>query len=335
MESLTLRRVAAWVLAAAALGLCPAPAPGAEERPGRTLTLYTAMTATTPQIPLWAAIRAGWPAGRKLAVQYWKTLDDLRGLLLAGKGDIWVGHLEGFAQAAGRGAPLTLIAVTGWKKFYVVAAGEETPDSLEAVARAARRSEAPLVVAPQDSPAIGVLEYLAQRGGPSFTLEPMPPQQALLAMLRGSRRFALLPEPLVSALLEKKPELRLAASLEREAARFTGGPERLPLVGIAVKTSLLREEPDLIRDLARLMREAAEELADRPEEAIAVLPQNVREAFSAGVLEASLARDKILALPALEVRPEILAFLCMALPEYCPDTPGGELPPSFFPPEFP
>jgi ABC-type nitrate/sulfonate/bicarbonate transport system substrate-binding protein len=104
-------------------------------------------------------------------------------------------------------------------------------------------------------------------------------------------------------------------------------------VGIAVKTSLLRENPELVQDLVRRMRAAAEELADNPQEALAQLPQNVREAFAPGVLEDSLTRDTILALPALEARDEILAFLRMVLPESFADKPGRSLPPSFFPPE--
>ncbi|MDR2077200.1 MAG: hypothetical protein LBP61_09790 [Desulfovibrio sp.] len=313
------------------LGLVSVFPPAAARGAGKTLTLYTAMTATTPQIPLWAAIRGGWPEGRELAVEYWKSLDDLRALVLAGKGDIWVGHLEGFAQAAGRGAPVTLVAVTGWKKFYFVqAGGAEGPGGLEDIAAALRREGMPLTVAPRDSPAIGILEELERSGGPSFPIESMPPQQAMLAMIRGSRPCALLPEPLVSALLAKKPGLRVAANLESEVARRFGGPARLPLVGIAVKTSLLREDPALVRGLARALRTAAEDLAGRPAaEALAVLPQSVRLAFGDDVLEASLSRDLILALPAWEVRREVLAFLGMVLPEsFPPHKPG--LPESFF-----
>ncbi|MDR1360049.1 MAG: hypothetical protein LBJ82_03615 [Deltaproteobacteria bacterium] len=289
------------------------------------------MTATTPQIPLWAAICAGWPAGRELAVEYWKTLDDLRGLILAGKGDLWVGHLEGFAQAALRGAPVTLVAVTGWKKFYfVVADYAGSPQTLEDLAEALRKEGLPLAVAPQDSPAIGILEELARRGGPSFTIEPMPPQQAMLSMLRGARSCALLPEPLVSALLAKKNGLRIAANLESEISRRFGGPARLPLVGIAVNSSLARDNPLLVRELVRAMEKAAADLAGRPaEEALAVLPQSVRAAFAATVLESSLSRDIILVLPAHKVRQEALSFLSMVLREG--QSPAGlTLPESFF-----
>ncbi|MDR1241920.1 MAG: hypothetical protein LBM00_03920 [Deltaproteobacteria bacterium] len=333
MERRLPRRFAA-VFLLAVMVLFPGSPSRAAENPEKPLTLYTAMTATTPQIPLWAAIRSGWPAGRELVVEYWKTLDDLRGLVLAGKGDLWVGHLEGFAQAALRGAPVTLVAVTGWKKFYFVTTDyADSPRTLEDIAEALRKEGLPLAVAPQDSPAIGILEELARRGGPSFAIEPMPSQQAMLSMLRGSRSCVLLPEPLVSALLAKKSSLRIAASLEIEISGRFGGSGRLPLVGVAVKSSLVRDNPLLVRELVRAMEKAALELAGRPaEEAVAVLPQSVREAFDSKVLEASLSRDLIFVLPAHEARAEALSFLRMVLREGR-DSAGLTLPETFFLPD--
>ncbi|MDR1934219.1 MAG: hypothetical protein LBS49_01260 [Candidatus Accumulibacter sp.] len=313
----------------------PSPAPS----PAKKLVLYTALTATTPQIPLWSAIRSGWSAEYALEVEYWKTLDDLRGVMLAGKGDLWVGHLEGFAQAARRGAPVTLLAVTGWKKFYfVAAAGDAAAQSLsldlDSLAQALRDRGEPLAVAPQDSPAIAILEDMGRRGGPAFAVAAMPPQQLMLEMLRGSRRFALLPEPLVSALLAKAPGLRVAASLEEEFARRFGGPGTLPLAGIAVRTGFAEENPELVRELVSAMQAAAARLAANPEAAAGVLPERVREAIGQDVLMNSLSRDLIHVLPAASARNEILSFLRIVLPEsYAPEAP--DRPPSehFFLPQ--
>jgi NitT/TauT family transport system substrate-binding protein len=279
-----------------------------------TRTLYTAVTATTPQIPLWAAIHAGWPGkGTTLRVEYWKTLDDLRGIMLAGRGDIWVGHLEGFAQAALRGAPVTLVAVTGWKKFYFVGPKTSPATDMETFAAELRQADQTLAVAPQDSPALAVLENMKERGGPSFAVAAMQPQQLLLEMLRGSRRYALLPEPLVSTLLAKRPEFHVAAGLEEEFSRRYGGPARLPLVGIAVNMRFAESEPETVRNLPALMEEHAARLAAAPEDAIAVLPESVRKSVGEDVLRASFSRDLILAVPAMRAKEEIATFLRMVL----------------------
>jgi NitT/TauT family transport system substrate-binding protein len=204
------------------------------------VTLYAAENATTPQIPLWQMIRSDWPEGYALSVNYWKTLDDLRGVVLAGKGDIWVGHLEGFAQAARRGAPVTVVAVSGWKKFYLVGQGGQkvsSPFVWEEIAAELKRRGLPLPVAPRESPAAGILESMARRGGPSFTLAPMPTQQLMLEMLRGKHPWAILPEPLVSALLAKKKAILAPTSLEEEYARRFGGEKRLPWVGMGARVN--------------------------------------------------------------------------------------------------
>jgi NitT/TauT family transport system substrate-binding protein len=313
----------------------------AAETRKKELTLYTAVTATTPQIPLQAAVREGWPEGYSLKTEYWKNLDDLRGIMLAGKGDIWIGHLEGFAQAAKRGAPVTLIAVTGWKKFYFVASSDlRLPESASSpvvgLAEALRQTGQALAVAPQDSPALGILEAAAQLGGPSFSIAAMPPQQLMLEMLRGARSCALLPEPLLSGLLAKKSGLRVVASLEEEAARLFGGPNRLPWVGIAVHSRLIEENPRLVADLVERMQRAATRLADDPEAGAAVLPSEVARAVGGDVLAASMERDLVMVVPAARARDEIVRFLRMVAPTaLVPGTGESPAPPAgFFPREI-
>jgi len=282
--------------------------------PPEKIVLYTALTASTPQIPLWAAIREGWPAGYTLQVEYWKNLDDLRGVMLAGKGDIWVGNLEGFAQAAKRGAPVTLIAVTGWKKFYFVTSAGENITSFEEMVDVLKKTGKPLAVTPQDGPALGVLEAIGKKTGIDFNVAPMPPQQLMLEMIRGTRSCALIPEPLLSSLLAKKGDIRIVASLEETYAREFGGQARLPLAGIAVNTAFAKAHPEMIRKLLQTMRDAVPRLGARPESAIAVLPKAVREALGDHVLKASLSRDLIYIESADEAQERVAAFLKMMLP---------------------
>ena len=302
-----------WCLCAALPMAWWAPADAA---PKRNLVLYSALTATTPQMPLWGVIRnEGWPRGFTVRPEYWKNLDDLRGAMLAGKGDLWVGHLEGFAQAALRGAPVTLVAVTGWKKFHVIAPETSGVKTMEDLASELRREGVPLAVTPQDSPALGVLETIRERGGPSFAIAAMQPQQLMLEMLRGSRRYALLPEPLVSAILAKKPKLRVLMGLEAEFARLYGGAARLPFVGIAVNTRFAAKNAELVRELVAAMQRQDAYLAGDFGAALAVLPKEVREGLGDAVIRASLERDMIFTAPAAEVQDEIASFLRMVLPD--------------------
>ena len=86
-----------------------------------TLTLYTSPAVTTPQLAFWAAVKQGEFSGHfNLKVRLWRSIDEVQNLMLAGKGDIWTAHTGGFAMAFNRGAPVTVAAITAWKKFYIV-----------------------------------------------------------------------------------------------------------------------------------------------------------------------------------------------------------------------
>lgn len=299
----------------------------------KKVVLYTAITATTSQIPLWYAVKEEWPKGYALHVEYWKNLDDLRGTMLARKGDIWVGDLKGFAQAAKRGAPVTLVAVTAWKKFYFVASGKETAATLEGIADDLRKTGEKLAVAPQDGPAPGILEKIRSKNGPAFEVAPMAPQQLMLEMIRGSRRYALIPEPFLSSLLAKKPDVRIVASLEEEFARHFGGKARLPLAGIAVNTAFAKANPEMLAKLVRAMQVAELRLAGKPKEAAALLPKQVRDTLGIDVIEASLARDLIHVETAWQAREQIADFLQMVMPELRKSAKDGLPSDSFILPE--
>lgn len=281
------------------------------------LVLYTAMNATTAQMPLWKMIRSGWPQDYSLSVNYWKTLDDLRGMMLAGKGDIWIGHLEGFALAARRGAPVTVLAVTGWKKFYLVGRGmaASKPPTLEDIAAELKRNGMALPVAPRESPAASILEGIALRGGPQFTLAPMPPQQLMLEMLRGKFPYAILPEPMLSALLAKDQTIQVLISLEEEYARRFGGEQRLPWAGIAINKDFAARNPAFVASFIQMLQQAGAELADDPKASVDVLPEQTVSLLGRAVLLDSLRRDKVFVLPAHAVKREIEDFLRVALPE--------------------
>lgn len=324
-----MRRLFALLLLAALLPALLPAGPALAARP--TLTLYTAMTATTPQVPLWGAIKQGWPQGYELKVEYWKSLDDLRGSILADKGDIWVGNLEGFAQAARRDAPVSIVAVTAWRKFWFVASdraaaeaalalrGDEKtwcrfgqPRVAKLLAAYLAERKTPLAVGPQDSPAIPVLEDFANYGL-KFEIAPMAPQPLMLEMMRGSRKYALLPEPFVSVLKARVPDLQVLASLEDEYGFLKGGDGRLPLVGIAVNRRLAEEHPELVEELLRLMTAEAARLKDQPAEAASLLPQGVRDTLSREVLVSSITRDVVQVTPAREAKAQIIDFLALAL----------------------
>ena len=77
----------------AADGAAGGAADGTTRAPVAALRLYTNPGTTTPQIPLWAAVRAGrLETVFSVQTELWKTTDHLQGVLLAGEGDAWIGR---------------------------------------------------------------------------------------------------------------------------------------------------------------------------------------------------------------------------------------------------
>lgn len=306
-----------------AQGQRPAPAGGAS-----ALCFHTSGQATTPQMPLWAAIERGTlPELAHMDVRHWKNLDDLRASLLAGQGDIWLGHLEGFAQAALRGAPVRLVAVTGWRKFSVLTT---RADARELADLAGPDGVVRLAVTPRESPAVAVLREVERRGGPPMAFTLAEPRQLLLDATRGAACDMLVPEPLTTVLLDKVPGLRVLAAVEDLYSRAAGGDGTLPLAGLAVSARLCAERPELVARLLQAMQDEAPALASTPERAVAVLPAQFAAFIDPATVRRSLERDLIRVRPAAQCREAVLAYLAMVLPESVGPDGASLLPGGFF-----
>lgn len=288
--------------------LAPAARAASPSVPAAPLVIYTASAATTAQAPLWGAMADGWGRDVGLDVRFWKDLDDLRGVILAGKGDVWVGHLDGFAQAARRGAPITLIAVTAWaEKFQFLTLDAEATSPAALSERMAALGET-LAVTPQGSPALAILDAARAEGGPAFRTLPMPPQQIGLGLGRGTIRHLMVPDPLAAALIAKFPALRRAGSL---ADLNPGWAGRLPMAGVAVRSALIAEKPGLIADLTARMSSWSERNRNDAAAIVAALPQSTRDEIGVVPLTASLRFDPLRTRDAASARDDIVRALAI------------------------
>lgn len=286
-----------------------------------TLQFHTTGMATTPQIPFWAGVASGEITSLcNIKVSLWKDLDSLRALLMAGKGDLWLGHSEGFAQAALQGAPVTLLVVSGWRKFYFL-----SRDPGDANLAALANKDIPFT--PPGSPAAPVMRKLESLGLPAMNYQPYEPRRLALALSAGLIDRALAPEPLVSRLLSKNPDLRIVASLEDEYGRLCGGPARMPIAGLAVNRKTIKQHPKLIRRLVEIICRKGRQAAQAPDRGLSCLPPQFEKFISKQEVERSLQRDLILALPGLEAKSELRQYLTLLLP-------GGEKDFAALPEEF-
>ena len=273
------------------------------------LQFYTSPGVTTPQLAFWSAYKNGdLKSFLPLAVNYWKDLDQLKTLVVAGKGDLWLGHLEGFALARRLGAPVKVIAVSGWRKFYFLS----RDDSIRRPEDLAGKL---VPYTPPGSPVLLIAQALLRRLNVRAQFEPVEIKQLSLMLVGGRVSAAFAPEPLVTVLLRQSKDLRVVFNLEQEYGRRFNKPERLPLAGFAVNTRTLGGDPAKVDELVRILGENNELISAQPEKGLEALPPEFAQAVSPDVLRESLTRDMLLVEPAWKVKDEIKDYLMLVLPE--------------------
>lgn len=280
---------------------------GSDAAPGVRFSTHPG--ATTPQLPIWAAVRAD-TAGRtfRLEVETWRQPGHLQTALQAGAGDFWLGHTEGFARARAQGAPVVLLAVTGWRKMSVVSFDPDLRSPRDLPGRS-------LPYAPKGSPAVPLLRNLLGSQADQVRFEPQENRQIAILLSQGKIQSALIPEPLVSTLLDSLPDLRLAFMVEEAYAERNRGQARIPWAGLAVHERVLREHPERVAALVAEMRRAVGRLNADLDAAVAVLPEAFAGTVAPAAVRSSLERDLILVEEAAAVRDELRAYFELACPE--------------------
>lgn len=273
-----------------------------------TLTFYTSGLATTPQLAFWAGVKSGKITKLfNLKVVLWKNVDDLQNVLLAGKGDIWLGHIEGFALAKRRGAPVSLLAVTGWRKFYILSRNKGDKSIESFCGRT-------LPFAPVGSPAVPLLRTILKDKTCKIAFQPHDPKQLALMLARKQVNCALVPEPIVTMLLNKVRDLRIVLSVEDLYADRFGGKARMPIAGIAVNTRTAMKYPDKVKALQTILKNMADFLNRNKNKAPYVLPDEFSRFVPKKMVAQSLSRDIILVKTAKEAEPEIIKYFRIVFP---------------------
>ena len=278
-----------------------------------TLTLYTSPAVTTPQIPFWLAQKNGaFSSLFHLSVNLWKDPESLQSFMLAGKGDLWVGHLEGFGRAKKRGAPVTLLAVTGWKKFYLVSRNPEVTTLADIIG-----SDLPFT--PPGSPAVPLLQAVLGQRAKAITFVPSESKHLALMLASNRSDTALVPEPILTSLLERAPELRIVASVEEAFGKITSGKPRAPLAGIAINTETAKKTPALASALLAAIKQSSEKAQRDKTAAVESLPEAFSEVAPKALILKSLVRDTVAAEAAEDVQPEIENYFKAVAPELVAD----------------
>lgn len=266
-------------------------------------SFYTSPGATTPQIPLFYAVQQGVLRGKmEIGIETWNDVESLKSFMLSGKGDLWLGHLESFAYARRRGAPVAVLLVSAWRKNFLLSTDASIKDMSSLKGQK-------VGFAPKGSSAVSVLKAVLGDAAREVDLQPAEINQLVSDLTRKAYSCAVAPEPLVTLLLHKVEGLRVVQSLEDEYSRLFLDGRPVPLAGIAVNTATASRYPDEMAVLQKALLDAGARLAGDPVQGLKALPSGFLDKLPPGIAEESLARDVVKTAPPCDVRDDIVTYM--------------------------
>lgn len=272
------------------------------------LDIYTLGGATTPQLALFASIREGeFGSLFNFRIHVLKNPDDLMTSVMAGKGDLWIGHTDGFAVARLRGAPVKMIVFTSFRKFYILTSSTAVSwRDLDGTTAA---------YAPPGSPAFHLLEKVMDKTHVRVKLEPYQGRELELLMASGKIKTAVLPEPVATLILSGNSEIRVLANVEELFCSVTGSAERIPVAGIAVNEKTAGLYPEKIAALQGIIVNRSAILERDGGKAARYFPEYFYKYIPPEIVEKSLERDIISAEKGGDMERELSGYLYAVHPE--------------------
>lgn len=278
-----------------------------------TLDIYTFGGATTPQLAFFAAIREGdFRSLFNFRIHLWKNPDDMLSNVMAGKGDIWIGHTDGFAIARMNGAPVQMIVFTSFHKFYILSSAK--------ISRWEQLAGSKVAYAPPGSPAFALMQAVMNTASAELILEQYQGRELELLMASGRIKTAVLPEPLVTLMLSKNRELKVVANVENLFCSVIGLSSSVPVAGIAINENTARMYPGKVAEFQKIILNRSEILKGEGKKAARYFPEYFQNYMPLTIVEQSLGRDTISAEKGSDVKNHLGIYLKAIYPEIFKNT---------------
>lgn len=248
--------------------------------------------------------------------------NEMMAKLLEGSVDIAALPVNMPALLNAKGAPYALGAVTGNGLIYTVS----TDSSITSFADL--KGKTVHTISPNATPDI-LTRYLLQENGLTpgedvtldFSYGHTELAQALIA---GLVETASLPEPFITMVTMKNPDLKVVLDYQEEFRRVQGSDQTYPITAIAVRKDLAEEYPEAVRAFFEAYRESIRWVKANPQEA-GVLVQEQGFTLPPAVTAAAMDRLNLTFLTPAEARDAVESFYTL-LAGINPKTIGGGLP---------
>jgi NitT/TauT family transport system substrate-binding protein len=253
--------------------------------------------------------------------EIFKTPDLAVGKLIAGETDIAGLPTSTAAVMYNKGVGIQVAAIIGWGVMYIV-----SNDSTIKKWTDLKGKE--IYVSAKGAISDILLRYLITKNG----LNPEQDVQIQyiassveIAQLVASGKVTLaaMPEPWVTEVLEKNPQLKVVLDYQKEWQRVEKQGVTYPQTCIVVRKKFAEEHPVALRNFLKELDKSIQWVNQNPKDAGVLAEKYVQIAPIA--VEKGLVRTNLKYNEAFKVRPEIDRFL-QRLVEFAPESVGGKVP---------
>ncbi len=173
-----------------------------------------------------------------------------------------------------------------------------------------------------------LFRYLAEENGinpdEDLNIEYLPsPQELAQTMIAGKSKIAVMPQPLLSAVLMQNKDVKIALDLQDEWEKVTG-LESYPQSSLVIENELIENYPGLVEGFLEKYEESINWTNENPEGA-GVIIEELNIGLKAKIAERSIPDSNLKFVGANEARAAIDEYLGV-LKNFSPDSIGGELP---------
>lgn len=149
------------------------------------------------------------------------------------------------------------------------------------------------------------------------------PQELAQTMIAGKNTVAVMPEPLLSAVLMKNKDVKVRLDLQKEWEKITGD-ESYPQSSLIVKGEIVEKYPEIVDEFLNKYKENIGWVNENPAEAGKII-EGLDIGLKAKLAEKAIPGSNLKYVGAKDARSSIEGYL-KVLKDFSPDSIGGELP---------
>ncbi len=239
-----------------------------------------------------------------IKVEYWKTNDEVVAKLANSDADFAVLPITSAASLYAQQKDITLLGVHGWSLFYMLSANPEQYSDMHSL-----KGKSVFIPPARGNTIDLILRHAITKAGltPDTDVKILytAPQEIVQLFKSGKIEYAALPEPFVSAALDK-PE-QIVIDFQQYWHNITGQPARLPINGLFVRKEFKDQYPEITLQVADCFSKSVSWSNENQEEAIELSKEELN--LPAPIIKLALTRIEFDYHPINTCKSEVEFFL--------------------------